>query len=254
MGKYISFLCVAVLLCISVPTVYGQGGTLEVGTWWITESRVAINMAELDSGSRRDKDLVYKHKWVVEKSEQHKGEDVLVVAVYAHEVPAEIQNDHKGEYLFRLWLAKSDLALRRFDSNFRSGKYLVTGTLQSKRTLVYEKRQPVILSWLPDVCPLDIPIRHSDWDSSKSPVKEGKRVVRAEKSGRKIEQTESSDGDALVIQMTAEGGSTREQKWVHGCPWWREWKVKPKKGKQGGFRSAKTIDWKGKETNGPDGR
>lgn len=226
----------------------------EIGLWWITESHVMENISEFDSGPEQLDDRIYYHKWIVAATKDHKGQKCWVVDIYPHKIPDGIKNDHGDEHLFRLYLAQSDFSLRRFEGNFRSRRYLVTGKLNSYVIEFTRRANPIVVTWAPCRCPLDIPFLPSYWFEQGLPEEDIEMVSIDQRSNMKttqrIETSLSGSNNhtvpTVLIKLRFGDGDVRAQTWVPSCPWWSEWRCQYKNEKRDGLWYSKTIDWKGK--------
>jgi len=54
----------------------GKRADWHTGLWWITESHVYLDAAELESAPPKPKDTIFMHKWVVERFEAEGGERI----------------------------------------------------------------------------------------------------------------------------------------------------------------------------------
>lgn len=225
------------------------------GMWWVTESHGFLDVSKFDSGPQKFEDAVFYHKWIVENVDVGKTDNdtIYVVSIYPWDIPNNITNDHGNAYLFKLWLYKSDLSLKRIETNFRSGTYLVTGNIVSNRTIVYPGHQPAILGWASRICPLYFPIIQNDRTSLKEDALKNKIIsVEDENTDSKIEQQSSvgigKTSDEMLIELkiiNTESTVRITEKWDRQCPWWLKWE-KTNNPEKHGLWEARTIDWKGK--------
>ena len=249
------FACSIIILFFSPQVSNADQSVWTNGMWWITESHVFLDVSEFDSGPQKYEDTVFYHKWIVENVDVGKTDNdtIYVVSIYPWDIPNNIINDHGNAYLFKLWLYKSDLSLKRIETNYRSGTYLVTGNIVSDSTIVYPGHQPTRIGWASLICPLYFPIIQNDRPSLKEDTLKNKIIsVEDENTDSKIEQKTSvgigkvSDEKFIELKIINTESIVRiNEKWNQQCPWWLKWK-KTNDPENGGLWEAKTIDWKGK--------
>lgn len=224
----------------------GEISDWHTGLWWITESHVFLNAAEVESGPRKPKDTVFMHKWIVERIECLGSETNWVVSIYPYMLPKDVQNDHGEACLFKLWIGASDHALRKMQTSFREGTYLVTGPLRSQSTVVYTNRAPVAVLWPPEVCPLDAPLLPTKWQ--KPTVASIMQTAKDERSGKDLKQEIEAvkDRDAIRVKLQPHGHEARIQTWSDHYPWWSEWHCPEREIARDGLWYSKVIDWQGR--------
>ncbi|RLD08908.1 MAG: hypothetical protein DRI44_09395, partial [Chlamydiae bacterium] len=249
---YILFIVLfSLLINISIAETY-QTQNIDLGMWWITESHVLLNTSKLDSGPPKLQDTVFYHKWITSNFKKYNGENVWIIDIYPYNIPDNIQNDHGENFIFRLWLAETNFALRRLDANFRHGKYLVTGDFACQQKQIFSETEPVSVTWLPEICPLDVPVLPVNWREKTITNKQQNLSVKDERTGDFIQQSitvlsnKPPEAFGIVVKLKTKNSDTRIQTWIKNCPWWIEWHCDSELTNHPGLISAKTINWKGK--------
>jgi hypothetical protein len=263
--KYTLIILLAVISITFVSSIKAQQSKddqnpvpmFENGFWWITESHTLIYAAKLRTGPFPMADRLFYHKWQVVGEEKIHGDECWVVNIYAYDVPKTVKNDQGSEYLFRIHLRKSNLTLARFETNIRSGMYLVTGDKGEKIIEDYSKKNPSIVTLVPEILPLEFPIIPNTWFARGLLEQEKEKIFYDEKTNFKLIQryepfysnytsVDELSKPVLIISLAKEDGTTIFQKWVPGFPWWSEWQCFYRNGMIKDLWYSKTIDWKDK--------
>ena len=245
-----AFVILLLAVCMTLQSVDvqppGKRADWHIGLWWITESHVFLNASELESGPCKPRDTVFMHKWIVEEINVNGSETIWMVSVYPYMLPTDVQNDHGEACLFKLWIGADDHALRKIQTSFRGGTYLVTGPLRSQTTVAYTNRAPVAALWPPEVCPLDAPFLLKEWQKPVAGVE--MQTAKDERSGKDVKQEIEAvkDMDAVRVKLLPKGHETRIQIWNDQCPWWSEWHCPEREMAHDGLWYSKMIDWQGK--------
>ncbi len=251
--NYISFIVLFLLLINISIAETNQKQNIELGMWWITESHVLLNTSILDSGTQKLQDTVFFHKWIISSFKKYNDENVWIIEIYPHNIPANVQNNHGEDFIFRLWLAETNFVLRRLDANFRHGKYLISGKIACHEKQTFSKSGPVSTTWLPEICPLDVPVLPVNWRKEAITKEQQKLSMKNERSGNLIQQSiavlSNKPPEIFGIEVTlkTKNSGNRIQTWIKNCPWWIEWHCNRELTNHPGLISAKTINWKGKQ-------
>jgi len=207
--NYISFIVLFLFLINISIAETNQKQNIELGMWWITESHVLLNTSILDSGTQKLQDTVFFHKWIISSFKKYNDENVWIIEIYPHKIPANVQNDHGENFIFRLWLPEiCPLDVPVLPVNWR--KEAITKE-QQKLSMKNERSGNLIQQSIAVL-------------SNKPPEIFG-----------------------IEVTLKTKNSGTRIQTWIKNCPWWIEWHCNRELTNRPGLISAKTINWKGNQ-------
>jgi len=224
-----------------------------LGDWWITETHVLTNISERKGAANQLADKLFYHQWSV-AGEQKVGETACwVVEIRAHNLPKEIVDDQKGDYLIRLYLNKDNFSLVKLERNTREREYRVTGERVNTNSQSFANGEAAIITSWPIMCPLDVPKLPGSWHEEGLAEREKEMPYTDEWcSERAMQRIQPFSTDiegkspAMLITLIREQWPIRTMLWLPDRPWWSEWRCQSADGKIENVWYSRMIDWKGK--------
>jgi|GEM_PF-5831196 len=165
-------------------------------------------------------------------------------------LPNTVKNDHADNYLYKIILSVNSLTMKQFQSNIRSGPYLVSDDIISYK-LEFSGKNPIVVDWASMICPLDIPLLPENWLIDGIPENQKIITYTDERSNelytQKIEPFESiiKENNTPFIHLSINNKvGNHIMLFEEGYPWWIEWRNINNDGSIKGLWFSRMIEWK----------